>query len=588
METKEFKSIAEILYLRGEIERDKTAIIFLQSKEKEEKVTYGELSNRAKAIALELKQKLDFGDRVLLLYPPGIEYISAFFGCLYAGVIPVPAYPPDSRNTERLLMIIKDSQSKYALSTSGIMNYVDSLSEATIVNDDRREGVECLSQIGWIATDLIVSSPNIEYVPEKVKPTDIVFLQYTSGSTGNPKGVILNNTNLLDNLKAIRDALGCYSGTHMVSWLPPYHDMGLIGGILQPLYSGIGLTSMAPMTFLRNPFLWLDQISKRKEQGGVISGAPDFAYQLCVRKISEEKLASLDLSNWKVAYSGAEPVKESTLIDFFQKFKVSNFKMSTFLPVYGLAEATLLVSSGEKTKEPFTINIDKEALKNQKVQVITKENTNKISFVSCGSKEEGHEIHIVNPETCTLSKDGEIGEIWIKSPSVAVGYWQNEKLTQEVFNSYIQDVNEEGFFRTGDLGFMIDQNLYISGRHKDLIIIRGKNYYPQDIEHTVQTAHESLRPGCGSAFAIESEDGGESLIIVQEVKREFRRKIDIEEVTNAIYLAVSREYQIQVKDVVLIEPSSFPKTTSGKLQRLASKELYLKNNLQPIKAYLVC
>ncbi|WP_281989623.1 fatty acyl-AMP ligase [Aquimarina aggregata] len=588
METKNFKSIAEILYCRGEIEANKVAITFLQSKDKKEEITYGELSNRAKAIAKQLKQKLSFGDRALLLYPPGLEYISTFFGCLYAGVIPVPAYPPDSRNTERLLMIIKDSEAKYALSTSPVIEYVNSLVGKNISNDNRKEGMDCLNNIGWIATDLIDSSSTIVYDTNELTPNDIVFLQYTSGSTGNPKGVILNNENLLDNLEVARESFGFYPDTYMVSWLPPYHDMGLIGGILQPLYSGIGLTSMAPMTFLKNPFIWLEEISKRKEKGGVISGAPDFAYQLCTRKITDDKLELLDLSNWKVAFSGAEPVRENTLIDFNEKFKASNFKPESFFPVYGLAEATLLVSSGKTQVNPKIISVDKEVLKDQIVKVLDKDNNDEsLSFVSCGTKEDGHEIRIVDPETLTLSDDLTIGEIWIKSPSVAVGYWGKEDLTEEMFHAFVKDTGEGPFFRTGDLGFMIDENLYISGRHKDLIIIRGKNYYPQDIEHTVQKTHESLRPGCGSAFAIENEDG-EALIVVQEVKREFRRKVDVDEVTNAICMAVSKEYQVQVKDVVLIEPSSFPKTTSGKLQRLASKDMYLKNNLQPVKATLVC
>ncbi|KAA1242943.1 fatty acyl-AMP ligase [Aquimarina sp. RZ0] len=576
-----FKSIVEILDYRGKIEGDKKAITFLQSKDKKQEITYWELSNRAKSIAQQLKEQPDlvFGDRVLLLYPPGIEYICAFFGCLYAGIVPVPAYPPDRRNTERLMMIIKDSESKYALSNSKIVNNVKSFSEEKLLNKNGAS-MNRLKKIEWIATDLIDSSIIIAYDLIPIKPTDIVFLQYTSGSTGNPKGVILNNINLLNNLIAARKSFGTYSDSHVISWLPPYHDMGLIGGILQPLFSGVELTTMAPITFLKNPYIWLDEISKRKEKN-IISGAPDFAYKLCTRRIPEEKLKSLDLSNWKVAFSGAEPIRKSTLDNFYEKFKKSNFSKTSFFPVYGLAEATLLVSSGKRGHEFKNITIDQEAFKNKIVKSIVNEDKNSIPFISCGTKEEDHEIYIVDPETLKICDFNRVGEIWIHGPSISKGYWRKEQLTKKVFHAYTKD-NKGPFFRTGDLGFIIEDNLYISGRLKDLIIIRGKNYYPQDIEHTVQSTHESLREGCGSAFSVEN-NGEEELIIMQEVKREFRKKINIEEVQELVQNSIFREYQLRIKEIVFLEPSTFPKTSSGKLQRLASKKMYLDRKFTSVK-----
>ncbi len=574
-----FTTIASVLQYRGIHQADELACLFIGANQKEDEITFGALHSRAESIAAVLQKKIRPSDRVLLLYQPGIEYIASFFGCLYAGVIPVPAYPPDSRNLKRLVAIMKDAQAVYALSTSKIVDYVNNLSNNSISNEVRKQSVAFLETITWIPTDTILTEKENAYQQIERMAEDIVFLQYTSGSTGNPKGVMLTNENVMNNLSVTKKSFSYEADTYTVSWLPPYHDMGLIGGILQPIYSGTGFTAMAPMTFVKNPSLWLEAISKQKNKGGVISGAPDFAYELCIRKIDTEKLAALDLSNWKVAFSGSEPVKKETLTNFYEKFASTGFTMESFFPVYGLAEATLLVSSGAVQTLPKTIHLDKTTYENHSVQIAkTNDPETSMTFVCCGSKQEGHEVRIVNVERETVSPIHEIGEIWLKSASIAKGYWNKEALTETAFNAYTKDTNEGPFFRTGDMGFMMDNQLYISGRLKDMMIIRGKNHYPQDIETAVQSAHESLRSGCGAAFSIDS-NGEEKLIITQEVKREFMRKIDPEQIKQLINSSVLSAYGVQAMDIVLTKPSALPKTSSGKLQRKAAKEMYLNNQL---------
>lgn len=579
MRLNSFETISELLMYRATEQSEKTAITFIDSKLEEVVVSYKELDNRAKAIAAELQQNLKPKERILLLYHPSVEYIAAFFGCLYAGVIPVPAYPPDSKNLLRLLLIMKDCDAAYALSTTKVIEYVKKLSNNTISNTTRKQSIDFLSKVNWIATDTIKNEKSKDYTRVKTTPKDIVFLQYTSGSTGTPKGVILDNINLLDNLKVTQQSFGIYHPkAQVVSWLPPYHDMGLIGGILQPIYSGITLVAMAPMTFLKRPFIWLDIISRKGALGPIISGAPNFAYDLCVERITETQLKQLDLTNWYLAFSGAEPVRPNTLRVFLEKFETTGFNYKAFLPVYGLAEGTLLTSSGKLEQVPMIINTDYEKVKRDIVEIVNeKATTHTLEFVACGTHEEGHEIAIVNPETLLKCNELEIGEIWLKSPSVAKGYWNNAELTQKSFYCFIENTKEGPYFRTGDMGFLHQQQLYISGRIKDMIVIRGKNYFPQDIELAVEQIHEGLRNGCGVAIAVE-KNNQEALVVIQEVKREFIRKINFPEVLQNIRRAIFAEFGLQVEDILLIKSSALPKTSSGKLQRRKSKEIYLEDD----------
>lgn len=578
-----FTTISEILKYRAMQQPEQSAVVFINSNQEETLVSYAQLDTRAKALASEIQRALQPQERVLLLYHPSVEYIVAFFACLYAGVIPVPVYPPDSKNLQRLLVIMKDCKATVALSTAKVISYVNKLSSNTLSNQVRKDSIDFLSKINWISTDTIDNAASSAYKNYEAKPEDVVFLQYTSGSTGHPKGVILDNNNLIDNLKVTKQSFNIYdTNTKVISWLPPYHDMGLIGGILQPVYSGIELIAMAPMTFLKRPYVWLSEITKRGKEGPVITGAPNFAYDLCLGKITEEQFAQLDLSNWTVAFTGAEPVRYETLVKFSEKYKAVGFEFENFSPVYGLAEGTLLASSGDMSKAPNLLTVNKKHIKAHIVEVLEDGITeNAIKVMSCGTAEEGHRIAVVNPETLEPCDDLNVGEIWLKSPSVAKGYWNKPELTETQFKAYLPDTKEGPFFRTGDMGFLYNDELYVSGRLKDMIIIRGKNYFPQDIELKVEQADESLREGCGVAISTEI-DNEEQLVIIQEVKREYLKTIDVEKVQQAIRRAVFADIGIQPQNIVLIKPSTLPKTSSGKLQRSQAKTYYLEGAFQSL------
>jgi acyl-CoA synthetase (AMP-forming)/AMP-acid ligase II len=349
------------------------------------------------------------------------------------------------------------------------------------------------------------------------------------------------------------------------------------------MYSGILGILMAPMSFLKRPLKWLKAISNADIKGKITSGAPNFAYELCLDRISEDQISELDLSKWKVAYSGAEPVRAATLEKFAERFAVAGFRKESFFPVYGLAEATLIASAGEIEALPHVYDFDSKSIEQNKVaQAISNENA--YTLVGCGQNFEGQEIVIVNPDTLKESSADEVGEIWMAGPSIAKGYWNNPLETAKTFHAYIAESKRGPFLRTGDLGFLKENQLYITGRLKDLIIIRGVNHYPQDIECTVEEANEVLRPGCGAAFSID-KDGEERLVILQEVRRQYAKRFDPETVFADILKAVSQNHSLQPYAIVLIEPSSFPKTSSGKLQRRASKNMFLSNALQVLSEW---
>lgn len=548
------------------------------------RTTFAELDLSSKAIGSYLQQRVRVGERVLLLFQPGMAYIQAFMGCLYAGVIPVPAYPPDRRNVHRLMTIIEDAKAMVILSTSSIRNNLKNLlnQEAPDSNNIKFKAVQLLERLMWISTDEIHAQEADGWKDPNMKAHDVAFLQYTSGSTSNPKGVIVTHENLIQNSEMIKQAFQVSPDHQAISWLPPYHDMGLIGGILQPLYAGIKGIMMSPISFLKKPSRWMEAISEYGANGPVISGGPNFSYELCMRKVREEQLEQLDLSNWKVAFTGAEPVRPETLTRFSRRFEISGFDKKVFFPVYGLAEGTLLVSAGDPYGDYKTITVDKALIEKNKVATASLEAPQDArQFIGCGTSLPDHQIKIVNPETKTICETGEVGEIWIAGPSVAKGYWNKDAETFYAFYASTEDSQEGPFFRTGDFGFLMDGELFVTGRLKEIIIIRGRNYYPQDIEISVQESHPALRAGCGTAFSIE-KDNTEHLVIVQEVDRNHVGKVIPEEVNMAIKYAVSQEHELQVSDIVLLFPSTFPKTSSGKLQRTKAKQMYLNNDLKVI------
>ncbi|HEY9804631.1 MAG TPA: fatty acyl-AMP ligase [Leptolyngbyaceae cyanobacterium] len=565
-------SLIDIISYRSQSQPDKQAYIFLQNGEEETaSFTYEELDKRSRAIAAYLQPWK--GERALLLYPSGLEFITAFFGCLYAGVIAVPVYPPKrNQKLSRLLSIVNDSQAKLALTTSSIL---------VEISQRWQEETDSLTQLNWVATDKVEADPQ-DFVPQLITPESLAFLQYTSGSTGTPKGVMVTHHNLVHNSECIKQAFELTSDSVSVSWLPTFHDMGLIDGVIQPLYTGFIGYLMPPVAFLMKPACWLQAITRYK---ATHCGGPNFAYDLCVNKVNAEQLKTLDLSSWYSAYSGSEPVHNTTLKLFVEKFRDCGFQEKFFYPCYGMAEATLFISGGFKQSPPIVKWVQTKALEENKIVDVThphpssQEGTKPI--VGCGHSWLDYKIVIADLESGELCADGQVGEIWVSSASVTKGYWNRPQQTQETFEAYLKD-GSGPFLRTGDLGFLHDGELYVTGRLKDIIIIRGQNHYPQDIELTVQKSHPALRLNCGAAFTIEVK-GKEQLIIVQEVERTYLKKLDVNHVVEIITQAVAAEHGIQVYATVLVKTGSIPKTSSGKIQRHACRTKFLNGSLEVVE-----
>nr|WP_293114129.1 fatty acyl-AMP ligase [Moorena sp. SIO4G3] len=562
-----FLSLVDLLGDRAQTMPEQRAYIFLQNGETESGIlTYGELDRQARAIAAHLQSMQ--GERALLLYPSGLEFISAFMGCLYAGVVAVPVYPPRrNQKLSRLLSIVNDAQADVALTTTSILADIE----------QRWEEEAELAQLKLVATDTIVADSQ-EFAPLSVKQSSLAFLQYTSGSTGKPKGVMVSHGNIIHNQQLIHQAFGHSEQSIGVGWLPLFHDMGLIGHVLQPIYGGFPSILMPPVAFLQKPIRWLKAISKYR---ATTSGGPNFAYDLCLKKVKPEQLASLDLSSWDLAYSGAEPVRAETLKQFGQKFANCGFNYSAFYPCYGMAETTLFATGGQKTQSPVIQGVLAGKLEQNLVVETEISSDESRVFVGVGRPYLNTTVIIVNPESLTPSEPGQVGEIWVSGASVAMGYWRKLQKTQETFDAYLADTGAGPFLRTGDLGFLLDGELFVTGRIKDVIIIRGQNHYPQDIELTVQNSHPALRPHCGAAFTVEFK-GDKRLVIVQEVERSYLRKLDVKEVAASICQAVTAEHALQVYAMVLVKTGSIPKTSSGKIRRQACRAEFLTGSLNVV------
>lgn len=550
------------------------AFTFLGDDEREQDLSYAELDRKAQRLAGYLQEKTRAGDRALLLFPPGLEFIEAFFGCLYAGVVPVPTcYPKPNRPSPRLTSIAQDAGGSVLLSTSG-----------TLAQMKRATADDAWSDIPWVGVNAIDATWSECWQRPSIARDDVAFLQYTSGSTSDPKGVMVSHGNLLDNLEAIRrgfhidvdDEGGADS--RGVFWLPAYHDMGLIGGILTPLYVGGHSYLMSPRLFLQRPLRWLSAIDRTR---GTISGAPNFAFDLCVDKISPQQRQQLDLSCWNVAFCGAEPIRAESLERFAEAFQESGFRSDTFYPCYGLAESTLLVAGGRGPGKIVVEEVYREALANHTVLRRNGRVGEDIQrLVGCGLAAHGQTIEIVDPETHTACAGGTVGEIWVKGPSNALGYWNRPDDTRQIFAAHLADTGDGPFLRTGDLGFVQDEQLYVTGRLKDMIIIRGRNHYPQDIEWAVSRSHQALRFNGGGAFSVDASDG-EALIVVHEVTRE-HRNANFEQVVRAIRRALVEEHEIDPRAIVLLRPGGLPVTTSGKVQRGLCRQQYLDDQLKEL------
>jgi acyl-CoA synthetase (AMP-forming)/AMP-acid ligase II/acyl carrier protein len=566
-----YQSMIELLQAKAAEKGDATAYTFLDERDGESQITYAELDRSARMIAARLQLELKPGDRALLVYPAGLEFISAFFGCLYAGVVAVPAtYPKPKRPMPRLQKIAIDCDAHVALSTSQTLTTID----PDLLSADAATS-------SWIATDEL----NLELAELWQKPTidrsNLAFLQYTSGSTSDPKGVMVSHGNLLTNLDCIRQSFGIGEteddllSANGVFWLPAYHDMGLIGGILTPLYMGGRSVLIPPTAFLQRPMRWLQAIHDYRT---TISGAPNFAYEYCVRRTTPGERAALDLSHWRLAFCGAEPIRAETLAHFAEAFAPAGFKMQSFYPCYGLAECTLLAAGPDYRNEPHILPVNRVELARHRVAEACGEPEAMVQrLVGCGAPVAGHTIVIVDPEMGNELAEGEVGEILIQGPSLAQGYWNRGEENEQVFGAHVPG-HEGKFLRTGDLGFFRDGELYVTGRVKDVIIIRGRNHYPQDIEQSAEEAHEAVLPG--AAFAL-AGDAGERLVVVHQLDRQFRGS-DYQGIIQAIRRSIVEHHELDPFAILLIRQTSLPITSSGKVQRSLCREQYLAGELKVV------
>lgn len=583
-----FSTLVEVLQLRASESPDKTACTFLPDHGGEESLTYRELDRRARAVAAVLSESGlsesglskngAMGERAFLFYPPGLDYLVAFLGCLYAGVVAIPAYPPDpmrlDRTLPRLLTIMHNAQPRRVLTTAAIRM----LAAGMLQNAPE------LAALDWLATDTVEPDAADRYREPAWDPHMLAFLQYTSGSTGHPKGVMLDHGNLLSNLAMIQRNFGMRRDDKVASWLPPYHDMGLIGTILQPLYVGGQAILLSPMGFLRKPRSWLQAITKYRAN---VTGGPNFGYELCVRKIPKDQRAELDLSTLEVAFVGAEPIRARTLEAFAEAFAPCGFRRTAYLPCYGLAEATLLASgaagedSGLRGGGFRTLGVDKAAYERGRVEPSDKlpaKPAGVLHLTGSGHVSPALDLQIVDPETHKPCAPGEVGEIWIAGPSVARGYWEREDDTRATFGVRLADGSRGGFLRSGDLGFLRGAELYVCGRRKELIIIRGRNLHPSDIETVVESSHGQLRPGCCAAFSVEQDDEERLIVVVEVATPQISAAVN-QEIHGAVLEGVALAHGLRVDDLVLLPPGTILKTSSGKLQRRACRAAFLEGAL---------
>lgn len=540
--------------MRAQNTPTRTAFIFLENGERESgRLTFAELDQRARRIALKLRTLTAPGDRVVLLYPASLEFICAFLGCLYAGVVAVPGYPPrQNRSLKRLQAIIEDAAPALALTNT-----------VTLAGLRRRSGgySETLT-LDFIATDREDEDAEAaDWTEPDIGPDTLALLQYTSGSTGTPKGVMISHGNILSNMTAIRAAMDHDETTVMLSWLPMFHDMGLFGKVLHPIYLGVQSVLMDPAAFVQRPVRWLQAISKYR---ATTSGAPDSAYDLCARKISNAEKAGLDLSSWRVAFNGAEPVRNTTMARFSEAFAQCGFRPESMYPTYGMAEATLFITGRQRELPIYVKPVDADALEGGMVSYGSSIRKTR-DLVSCGRAWKGHQIRIVNPETGIECAAGQIGEIWLSGPSVGCGYWNRSEESERTFRGRLAN-DAAAYLRTGDLGFLDGEDLFVTGRLKDLMIIAGRNLYPQDLERTAEESDLAIVRNASAAFSIEA-DGQERLVLICEIRRDALRSLNVTQVVASIRRAIAEVHEVELHAVALLKTATIPRTSSGKIQR---------------------
>lgn len=555
----------EALRLRAEAAPDATAFVFIEGAD-ERTVSYGELDSRARSVAAALEPAREEGTPVLLVYPPGREYVAGLFGCFYAGLPAVPAFPPEptrlDRTLPRLVSILKDARSRTVLTTSDVAPFVEMWLEGSLDGESPRViGTDGLDESDAAAAD--------------VSADTLALLQYTSGSTSDPRGVMIRHEQLIENSDQIHRILRFGPGAKGVIWVPPYHDLGLIGGILQPVYAGVPSVMLSPIDFLRRPILWLQAVTRHR---GTVSGGPNFAYELCVRRIPEEQRKGLDLSSWELAFNGGEPGTLAAIDAFSEAFGPYGFRREAFYCSYGLAEATLLVTGGMKLAGPTALEVDRDALERDGVAVPASPDAPSRLLVGNGPALHDERIEIVDPVSLEPLPEGRVGEIWIAGPNVSPGYWHREEDTAAAFAAMTAS-GDGPFLRSGDLGFIVDSEVFVTARMKDLIVVNGRNVDPVDIEKACEAAVPGLRRSCGAAFSLRRERRGEQVVVVYETSDPDG---DHDSVIDGIRRTVSKEVSMAPAAVVLIRPRTLPKTSSGKAQRWVAREQFLDGELDVV------
>jgi amino acid adenylation domain-containing protein len=569
MLTTDISHISQLLAANAAERPAAPAYTFLPDARSEIRLTYAELERRARTLGAVLARESAAGERVLLLCPPGIDYLVSLYACWTAGLVAVPAYAPrNQRQTARIAAIADDCRPTVALGSGALLARAQTLLAAAGYSAPLR----------WIAADRSGSLEEpLPPVDHRAPPGELALLQYTSGSTGDPKGVMVTHRNVIANLVATnarfemsREDIGCI-------WLPPYHDMGLIGGILQPMFAGCHVVLMPPTSFLQNPAHWLQTISRYR---ATVAGGPNFGYELCVDRITDQQTRDLDLSCWRLAFNGAEPIRAETLQRFCSRFSNAGFRSSSLYSCYGLAEATLMISGGRPGEGPVHLPLQRDSLERFRVDVAPDGDPGRRVMVGCGRPLEGHRLLIVNPDTARICARNEIGEIWIDGPSVAAGYWEKPESTREVFRAQPIDFDsQQSFLRSGDLGFLHDGELYVTGRIKDIIIIAGRNLYSQDIEQAVAGCPASVRALGGAAISLPS-DSGERLVLLQELER--GQHSDHAGIVGEIRRVIVETFDIAPHMIVLLPPNSIPRTTSGKIRRAAAAEMFQRGEFAVI------
>jgi acyl-CoA synthetase (AMP-forming)/AMP-acid ligase II len=566
-----FSSLVTLLAKRAETQPDDPAYLFLSDRGTEEAaLTFRELYEAAQALAVRLARVARPGDRAILVFPPGLEFLVAFFGCQIARVIAVPMMVPRRQSA-------RDA-------SGGIMANCEPVVALTNPAFAIRGDLQARfagEQLQWLSVDLTNLEPGRADLPLP-DPQDIAFLQYTSGSTSDPKGVAVSHANLLANLEMIRVSLGTTQQSTYVNWVPLYHDMGLILNALEAFYVGALCVLMAPNAFMQRPLNWLRAIHHYRAE---VACSPNFGFDLCVSRYRADQMQDVDLSSWTIALNGAEPVHAETIKRFSETFAHHGFDPGAVFPAYGMAEATLLIAGSQRGAGHVTHAVSRSGLQAHAVRTPLDE-ADVQTLVGCGRALINERIAIVEPEGSVRLPAGQVGEIWVYGPNVARSYWQNPSATKAGLNAAIAGEDDgTNWLRTGDLGFLDETGeLFVTGRIKDLVIIRGINHYPQDIEHTAQSLHPALRPNCGAAFSVPDEQDEETLVIVQEIERTERNRIDLDEMAGLIREGVTGEHELFARHIVLIRPGTLPKTTSGKIQRSLTRRLWLERRLDELAA----